>query len=95
MTLLHENTTDGAGEKHVPVITTTKNYVTVTVGEELHPMTPEHYIKWILLETNEGFQRKELSPSSVPMAVFSLSEKERVIAAYEYCNLHKLWKVTI
>lgn len=95
MSLMHENTTDGATEKHVPVVTTKGNTVTVTVGEDYHPMTEQHYIKWIILETNLGFQKRDLRPKELPVATFELSENERVIAAYEYCNLHKLWKVAL
>ena len=45
-------TTDGAKEKHLPVITADKQKITVTVGETLHPSLPEHYIEWILLQTD-------------------------------------------
>ena len=44
-------TTDGALEKHVPVIEVEGNKVTVRVGAVEHPMLPEHYIEWIALET--------------------------------------------
>ena len=40
-------TTDGALEKHVPVIEVEGNKVTVRVGAVEHPMLPEHYIEWI------------------------------------------------
>ena len=36
------NTTDGATEKHVPVVEINNELVTITVGETLHPMTEEH-----------------------------------------------------
>ena len=55
-------------------------------------MLPEHYIGWIVLETNLGTQRKELSPAQAPEARFALLEGEEVVAAYEWCNLHGLWK---
>ena len=42
------NTTDGALEKHVPVVEKTAHgsgySVTVKVGSVTHPMLPEHYI---------------------------------------------------
>ena len=41
------NTTDAAVEKHVPVIHTDGQKVTVTVGSAKHPMLEEHYIEWI------------------------------------------------
>ncbi len=86
------NTTDAAGEKHVPVIDTDGKTVTVKVGSVEHPMLSVHYITWILLETSRGYQKKLLRPGEKPLARFSLVEGETALAAYEYCNLHGLWK---
>ena len=86
------NTTDAAGEKHVPVISIDGQTVTVTVGSVLHPMLDVHYIEWIILETRQGRQRKALKPGDEPKAVFALGPGDEVVAAYEYCNLHGLWK---
>ena len=85
-------TSDGATEKHVPVIEVSGNTVTVFVGSVAHPMAEEHYIQWIALETKEGNQRKLLKPGEEPKAVFAITETDEVVAAYEYCNLHGLWK---
>ena len=84
------NTTDVAQEKHVPQIEQHGDHVTVKVGSIEHPMLPEHYIEWIILETRTGSQRKDLKPGDKPEADFAVTEP--VIAAYEYCNLHGLWK---
>ncbi|MBQ9611002.1 MAG: desulfoferrodoxin [Lachnospiraceae bacterium] len=89
------NTTDGAHEKHVPVIKVEGNLVTVTVGSVEHPMLEEHSIEWIMLETKEGRQRKTLKPGMKPQAVFAITEGDEVVAAYEYCNLHGFWKAEI
>ncbi len=86
------NTTDAAGEKHVPVMETDGRNVTVKVGSVEHPMLAAHYIMWIILETNQGYQKKELKPGEKPVAQFALADGETVVAAYEYCNLHGLWK---
>lgn len=86
------NTTDGAHEKHVPVVTVTNDTVKVEVGSVEHPSMPAHYIEFILLETNTGIHTKWLKPGMKPEAVFKLAEGEKVLAAYEYCNLHGLWK---
>ena len=86
------NTSDGAGEKHVPVVQVEGQTVTVTVGSVEHPMLEAHSIQWILLETKEGRQRKALKPGEKPTAVFVLAPGDTVVAAYEYCNLHGLWK---
>lgn len=85
-------TSDGAMEKHVPVIKVTGNVVSVTVGAKIHPAEAEHYIEWILLQTNKGIQQKWLSPGNAPNVDFAIMTGERVEAAYEFCNLHKLWK---
>ena len=86
------NTSDGAGEKHVPVIEQNGQIVTVTVGSVEHPMLDAHYIEWIMLETKEGRQRKSLKPGAKPVASFALTDGDTVVSAYEYCNLHGLWK---
>ena len=85
-------TTDAAVEKHVPVYTVEDGIATVTVGSVAHPMLEEHYIEWIAIETNMGNQRKALKPGAEPVARFALLPGEEIIAAYEYCNLHSLWK---
>ena len=92
MTELVPGTSDGAAEKHVPVVTVSGNKVTVNVGSDAHPMTDEHLISWIILETENGCQRKHLSSADAPEASFMLADGEKAIAAYEYCNLHGLWK---
>ncbi|MCR5184929.1 MAG: desulfoferrodoxin [Bacilli bacterium] len=86
------NTSDGAHEKHLPVFEVKDGIVHVTVGEVIHPMLEAHYIQWIALETNLGNQRKRLQPGQEPKADFALLPGEEVIAVYEYCNLHGLYK---
>ncbi len=88
-------TTDGATEKHVPVVKIEGNKVTVRISSVEHPMVEAHFIEWIVLETRRGFQKKELKPGEKPEAEFLLPEGEAAVAAYEYCNLHGLWKAEI
>ena len=95
MTELVPNTSDGAGEKHVPVVEVNGNEVIVRVGEVDHPMIPAHFIQWIYVQTNLGGMRKDLTPEVGPTASFKLAEGESVVAVYEYCNLHGLWKTTV
>ena len=83
---------DAAVEKHVPVVGVEGSVVRVHVGSVTHPMTEEHLIEWITLETNQGVLRKVLSANEAPEAVFALAEGEKAVAAYAYCNLHGLWK---
>ena len=85
-------TTDAATEKHVPVYSIKDNKVTVTVGEIPHPMTEEHYIECISLQTKLGYQIKFLKPSDEPKACFMISDDDEIESVYAYCNLHSLWK---
>ena len=88
------NTSDGAGEKHVPVVEVEGDKVIVKVGEVEHPMIKQHFIQWIYLETEDGGQMKKLEPGEKPVATFLLNGGKPV-AAYEYCNLHGLWKTEL
>ena len=85
-------TTDAAQEKHVPVYEVKDGKVTVTIGSVLHPMTEEHYIEWVSLQTKFGNQRKALSPGMEPRVCFHICEDDEVEAVYAFCNLHSLWK---
>jgi len=49
MKLLTENTSDGAKEKHVPVLEKVQDGWWVKVGSVPHPMEEKHYIEWIEL----------------------------------------------
>ena len=92
MTELVANTVDASKEKHVPVIEKSGSKVTVKVGSVPHPMLEEHYIQWVYLQTERGGQRRCLKPGDQPEAVFMLVEGDKPVAAFEYCNLHGLWK---
>lgn len=85
-------TSDGAAEKHVPVIKQEGNKVVVEIGSVEHPMADAHYIEWIILQTERGVQRRNLLPGELPRAEFILADGDKVVAAYEYCNLHGFWK---
>ena len=89
---LMPNTTDASQEKHVPIVTRENNRITVNVGSVDHPMTEEHYIEFIALETEKGFRIAYLNPGDKPRVDFY--EEEPVIAVYAYCNLHGLWKTS-
>ena len=91
MVELVPNTTDAAQEKHVPVATVEGNKVVVNVGSVDHPMLDEHWIQWVYLETDKGGHRKVLNPGEKPNVVFALTEDEKPLAVYEYCNIHGLW----
>jgi superoxide reductase len=93
MQKLIPNTSDGAGEKHVPSAQAKEEVLSVKVGAVEHPMTEAHHIEWIAIETTAGNQRKVLDPLGKPEAKFALLPGEKVNAVYEYCNLHGLWKL--
>lgn len=92
MTELEPGTSDGAGEKHIPIITEDGNRIRVVVSTVEHPSVPAHYIQFIAIETDRGHAVKHLQPGDKPEAEFVLAEGEHLLAAYEYCNLHGLWK---
>ncbi len=85
-------TVAAAQEKHVPVVEKNGNKVSVKVGSVTHPMLEEHSIIFIAIETKNGSQIKYLKPGEEPAAEFALADGDEFVAAYEYCNLHGLWK---
>ena len=95
MNFLKANTTDAAQEKHVPQVTVDGKKIIVKVGSVAHPMTDAHLIQWIYLQTKKGGQYVHLTANDKPEAEFILAADDEAIAAYEYCNLHGLWKADI
>ncbi len=91
MKKLMPNSTDAAGEKHVPLIKREGKKVTVQIGEVAHPMEQAHYITWICLTQQSKTQRVALRPGESPEAVFSVDHEKEPVTVYEYCNLHGLW----
>lgn len=85
-------TVEASHEKHIPVVTVDGNKVTVVIGEVLHPMAEEHFIEWVVLETNKGCSLKRLKAGDVPSVIFAINSDEKVENVYAYCNLHGLWK---
>ena len=94
MTHLEAGVVEASREKHIPVATVEGNTVRVTVGSVAHPMTEEHSIEWVYLQTDRGGQRKNLLPGEAPELTFALAD-EKPVAVYAYCNLHGLWKAEI
>lgn len=92
MVELIPNTSEGATEKHLPVITKEGTKITVQVGSIAHPMSEEHSINFVYLLTKKGGQLYNLCPTSEPVATFLLTEDDEAISAYAYCNLHGFWK---
>jgi superoxide reductase len=83
------NTVDASGEKHMPVVTLVGDgRIKVEVGSVAHPMTEEHHIAFIYVETERGGIHVDLKDK--PEAEIYVGD-ENVVAVYEYCNLHGLW----
>jgi len=91
MVELIPSSTDAAVEKHVPVVTREGDKVTVNIGSVAHPMTEEHLIQLVILDTTAGVQIAELHAGDLPQAVFEVLPGAEIKKAYAYCNLHGLW----
>lgn len=89
---LEMNENSGAPEKHVPVIERKGDEIIVKVGSTGHPMTDEHQIDWVYLQTERGGQRKKLDPCDAAEAHFVVTKDDKPVAAFAYCNLHGFWK---
>jgi len=90
MTLLAENSTDAATEKHVPVVEKTADGFRVIVGSVAHPMEDKHFIEWIEVIADGKAYRKFLNPGDAPEALFKILADK--VTARAYCNIHGLWK---
>ena len=94
MQLQIAGSSDGAGEKHIPVIDKTDNGYIVKVSSVEHPMLQEHYIEWIEIITENNVYRTFLKPEEKPEAFFP-NINEKIILVREYCNIHGLWETVI
>ena len=94
MSVLEAGVVEASREKHIPEVEVLDGRVNVTVGSVLHPMSEEHSILWVYLETDKGGHRKDLKAGEAPSVSFALVD-EKPIAVYAYCNLHGLWKTDL
>ena len=76
-------------EKHVPYYV---NAYEIQIGSVPHPMTPEHYIEFIQVvsEDKKHVETKFLNHND--QANMKTGENPQPQIAYEYCNLHGLWR---
>ncbi|MEG2000633.1 MAG: desulfoferrodoxin family protein [Evtepia sp.] len=88
MAEMKANVTDGAKEKHVPVLTQNGVDVTVAVGSVPHPMMENHYIPMIAAVNDNTVVIKLPKPGEEAVMKTQLEGK---VTAYEWCNLHGLW----
>lgn len=90
LTLLEPNITKASKERHIPVLEFQGHHLHVNVGSVSHPMTLEHSILWIFVQTRNGGMYVELTPEDLPEADFMVSELD-VLGVYAYCDVHGLW----
>ena len=82
MEYLNANTSDGASEKHVPVVEMEGGTLKVSVGSVFHPMTKEHSIGWVCLVTRRGWQLRALPVDENPVAVFAVARDDSPVCVY-------------
>ena len=88
---LMSNTSDGAGEYHVPEVKLLEdNVVQVRVGKEFHPATSDHHICFIVVESDHGATIRYLTDIQAPEVVIHCDGCPKVV--YAYCNKHGLWR---
>lgn len=86
---------DAVLEKHLPALECKgDDRVLVRVGSMPHPMTEDHQIMFIYLETEHGGCLRYLEIGHPAEAVFDLC-KDKPVAIYAYCNIHGLWKTEV
>lgn len=88
------NKVDAATEKHIPEVKIEGCLLHAKVGSIPHPMTEEHHIEFIYLQTKNGGQIKRLQVGKDAVATFAITE-DSPCTVFEYCNLHGLWKLEL
>ena len=86
MKVLRANSVDAAVEKHVPVYEVGDQEMVVSVN---HVMEEDHYIEWIIVQTQGLIYKKKFMPGDNPSITVPYSEQAIL---YSYCNQHGLWK---
>lgn len=98
MRKLYSESTDGALEKHVPLIKEkikvddNVEKLIIEVGSVEHPMEETHYIKWIAVDTATGYHLVKLKPQDKAQIELYLPAGEKINKIYAYCNLHGLYE---
>ena len=65
------------------------------MGTNIEAVLEEHWIQFICLVTDKGYQIHPLAPGEAPHAEFVIAEGETPLKVYEHCNLHGLWGTEI
>lgn len=88
------NTVEADTEKHIPEVSVNGRLVHAKVGSAAHPITEEHHIEFIYLQTENGGQMRRLKVGTEAQAMFAILE-DKPLEVFAYCNLHGLWKVEL
>lgn len=83
---------DGALEKHKPVVDVVDDKIEVSIGSVAHPMEEEHYISYVFLKTKNKVERIKLNINDEPKVVFNYQNDAIV---YALCNKHGLWETKV
>lgn len=90
MTIMTSKEDEMFADKHMPVVEkVSDNTLKVKVGSQLHPMSKEHNIRFICLETSNCIIIRYLCETDKPEVTICYSGKPK--AVYAYCNVHGLW----
>lgn len=91
---LTPNTVEAATEKHIPDVSTSGRLVHAKIGSVPHPMTEEHHISFIHLQTKNGGQTRTMELGKDAAAMFAVLE-DHPVEVFAYCNLHGLWSAKV
>ena len=83
MSVVVPNSVDASHEKHIPDIHVEDETMIITVH---HVMEPEHYIEWILVQTEKGIREFFFQPGDEAQVIMPYEPA----TVYAYCNLHGL-----
>ena len=83
MKRIEPSVVEASQEKHLPVVSVSRNTVTVNVGSVEHPMTEEHSILWVCLQTDKGIQRKCLEIGKAMLLIATVMLLSGIIGLFE------------
>ena len=83
--------THEGSESHLPIIEEHEDHTEVRLGLQLHPMSAQHRIEWMVLTDGERIEVQKLGLTTPPIARFSKMSDSGKLRAYAFCNMHGLW----
>ncbi len=88
------NTAEASREKHLPTVLVKGDTLHVDVGAVHHPMSEDHLIQWVYVQTEKGGMCRRLTARDGVQMTFALGGCKPV-AVYAYCNQHGLWMTSV